>query len=104
MYLLNLDWMLPENQWVSWGCRKKLKKVFCEKGVLRSVAKFTGNTCVRVSLLIKLQAKTCNFIVKETLVQVFSYEFYEFSKNTFSYRKTPVAASKEMNSKTYQFS
>ena len=36
---------------------------------------------------------TCNFIKKETLAQVFSSEFCEISKNTFSYRRTPVAAS-----------
>ena len=36
-----------------------------------------------------------NFIKKETLAQVFSYEFYEISKNTCSYRTPPVAASEE---------
>ena len=30
---------------------------------------------------------------KETLAQVFSFEFREISKNTFSYRITPAAAS-----------
>ena len=30
---------------------------------------------------------------KETLAQVFSYEFCEISKNTFSHRTPPVAAS-----------
>ena len=39
------------------------------------------NTCARVSFLIKLQA---NFIKKEALAKVFSYEFWEISKNTFS--------------------
>ena len=34
-----------------------------------------------------------NFIKKETLAQVFSCEFCEISKNTFSYRAPPVAAS-----------
>ena len=34
-----------------------------------------------------------NFIKKETLAQVFSCEFCEISKNTFSYRTPPVAAS-----------
>ena len=29
------------------------------------------------------QPQACNFIEKETLVQVFSYEFCEISKNTF---------------------
>ena len=33
------------------------------------------------------------FIKKETLAQVFSCEFYEISKNTFSYRTPLVAAS-----------
>ena len=50
------------------------------------------NTCTRVSLS-KLQAGACNFIKKETLAQVFSSEFCEVSKNTFSYGTPPVAAS-----------
>ena len=41
-----------------------------------------GNTCVRVSFLVKLP-EVCNFIKKETLVQVFSCEFCEIFKNTF---------------------
>ena len=43
--------------------------------------------------LMKLQALACNFIKKETLAQVFSCEICETSKNTFSYRTPPVAAS-----------
>ena len=35
----------------------------------------------------------CNFIKKETLVQVFSCEFCKISKNVFSYRTPPVADS-----------
>ena len=35
----------------------------------------------------------CNYIKKETLAQVFSCEFYEISKNTFSYRTSRVVAS-----------
>ena len=42
-----------------------------------------GNTCARVSFLLKLQAEVCNFIKKEALVQVFYCEFYEIPKNTF---------------------
>ena len=49
------------------------------------------NTCSRVSFLIKLQNEACNFIKKETLAQVFSCEFFETSRNTWSYRKPPVA-------------
>ena len=31
----------------------------------------------------RLWSQACNFITKEVLVQVFSYEFCEISKNTF---------------------
>ena len=41
------------------------------------------NTCARVSFLIKLYASACNFIKKETLAQVLSFEFCEISKNNF---------------------
>ena len=34
-----------------------------------------------------------NYIKKETLTKVFSCEYSEISKNTFSYRTPPVAAS-----------
>ena len=49
-------------------------------------------TCHRVSFLIK-------FIIKENLVQVFSYKFCEISKNTFFYWTPPVAASGSITSK-----
>ena len=52
------------------------------KGVLRSFAKFTGKHLCQRLFLIKFQA--CNFIKKESLAQVFSYEFCEISKNTFT--------------------
>ena len=41
--------------------------------------------------------KTCNFIKKEILALVFSCEFCEISKNTFSYRTPLVAASTVRN-------
>ena len=68
--------------------RCSVKKVFLEIS-----QNSLENICARVSFLIKLQAEAGNFIKKETLAQVFSYEFCEFSKNTFSYRTPPVAAS-----------
>ena len=37
--------------------------------------------------------KACNFIIKETLTQVFSCELSEISKNTFCYRALLLAAS-----------
>ena len=60
---------------------KQLPEVFHKKSVLKSFAKFTGNTCAGVSFLIKLEA--FNFIKIETAVQVFSFEFCEIFKNTF---------------------
>ena len=41
------------------------------------------NTYARDSFLIKLLPEACNFIKKETLVQVFPREFCEIFKNTF---------------------
>ena len=41
------------------------------------------NTCVSVSLLLKLQDSACNLITKEILAQVFFREFCEIFKNTF---------------------
>ena len=37
----------------------------------------------------------CNFIKKGTLAQMFSCKFCEISKNTFSYRTPPIAASEK---------
>ena len=54
-----------------------------------------GNTCARVSSLIKLQGSACNFIKKETLAQVFSCEFCEIYKNRFLHRTPLVAASED---------
>ena len=57
------------------------------------------NTEIRCEISSKLTVKTperrqaCNFIKKETLTKAFSCEFYEISKNTFSYWTPPVAAS-----------
>ena len=59
------------------GC--SVKKVFFEIS-----QNSQGNTCARVSFLVKLQASACNFIKKETRAQAFSCEFCENSKNTFS--------------------
>ena len=64
-----------------------------KKGVLRNFENSQENSSVRVSFLIKLQTEACNFIKKETLIQVFSCKFCEIAKITFSYRTFPVAAS-----------
>ena len=61
-------------------------EVFCKKGVLRNLTKFTGKHLC--------QSQACNFIKKETLAQVFSCEFCEISKNTF-FNKTPPTLRKK---------
>ena len=63
--------------------------MFCKTGVLRNLAKFTGKN-LRQSLCFN---KVAGLIEKETLAQVFSREFCQISKNTFSYRTPPMAAS-----------
>ena len=67
--------------------RCSVKKVFLEIS-----QNSQENTCTRASFFTK-RPEAWNFIKKETLAQVFSYEFYEISKNTFSYRTHLVAAS-----------
>ena len=65
------------------------ESVLSEKVFLNISQNSQENTCARVSFLIKLQDSACSFIKRETLVQMFSCEFCEISKNTFSYR-TPL--------------
>ena len=74
-------------------CEKQPPQVFCKKGVLRDFAKFTGKHLCYSPFLNKIAGMACNFIKKETLTRVFSCEFCEITKNTFSERTRPVAAS-----------
>ena len=74
--------------------RSNHQRCSAKKGVLRNFAKFTGNTCARVSFLIKLLAEACNFIKKETLAEVFSCKFCKISKNTFFVEHLRATASK----------
>ena len=69
------------------------KRGFCKKGDLRNFAKFTGKQLCQSPFFNKVAGQACHFIKKETLVQVFSCEFCEVSKNTFSYRTPPLTAS-----------
>ena len=55
-----------------------------KKGVFRNFTKFTGKGLYQSHFLSKVAGlQAYNFIKKETLVQVFSCEFSEISKNTF---------------------
>ena len=67
---------------------RSVNKVFLE--VLQNSHE---NTCARVSFQIKLPASGLQPYYKENLAHVFFGEFCEISKNIFSYRTPPVAAS-----------
>ena len=91
-----INWYRLRSEAVSRKC--SVKEVFLEIS-----QNSQENTCTRVSFLIKL-SEGCNFIKKETLAQVFSCEFCEISKNTFSYRTPPVAGSLSCDYLDWQFS
>ena len=76
--------------------RSSHPEVFCKERFLEISQNSQGNTCIRVSFLIKLQLKAFNFIKKETLAQVFSCEFCEISKNTFLTEHVWATASDEL--------
>ena len=59
--------------------RSSRPEVFCEKLYFEISQSSQESTCTRVSFL-----KKFNFIKKATLARVFSREFCEISKNTFS--------------------
>ena len=59
-------------EFVIFNDQKQLPEVFYKKGALKIFAKFSGN----------FQADSCNFIKEKTLVQAFSCEFCEISKNS----------------------
>ena len=58
--------------------RSSRPEVFCEKGVLRNFAKFTGKQLCQSLFFNRVVDAACNFIKKETLAQVFSCEFEKF--------------------------
>ena len=68
--------------------RSSRQELFCEKDVLRNFIEVTGKHLCQ-SLFFNKAAG----LRPQTLAQVFSCEFCEISKNTFSYRTRPVAAS-----------
>ena len=53
-----------------------IRGVLQEKVFLEISQNPQENTCARVSFLIKLQTKGCNFIKKDALEQMFSCEFW----------------------------
>ena len=67
--------------------RYSVKKVFLEIS-----QNSQENTCARLFFHKSCRLQAYKFNKKETLEQVFSCEFCESSKNTFSYRTPLVAA------------
>ena len=63
--------------------RSSRPDAFCEKGVLRDFAKFTGNTCARVSFLIKLQAPLATLLKKILWHRCFPVNFGKFLRTSF---------------------
>ena len=79
--------------------RSHRSKVFCKKGVLRNFVKFTGKHLCQSFFFNKVAGAPATLLTKEALTQVFSSEFCEISKNSFSNkdsfsnRTLPLAAS-----------
>ena len=85
-------------KWVDWCTSFRYPKAvfrgcFVKKVFLNVSQNSQDNTCVGVSFHSSFRPEACNFIKKETLVQVISCEFSEISPNTLFYRTPSVAAS-----------
>ena len=61
--------------------------VFCQKGVLKNFAKFKEKLLCQSLFFNKVASlRTATSLKKETLPQVFSFEFLKILKNNFFYR------------------
>ena len=67
--------------------------MFCKKGVLKNIAKFTGKHLCQSLFFNKVAVRPVALLKKETPAHVFSCKFCEISKNIFYYRTPLVAAS-----------
>ena len=66
------------------------------RAINQNLLQFPRSSCKRCSVkrvVLEISPWTYNFIKKEALAQVFSWEFCKISKNTFSYRTPLVAVS-----------
>ena len=71
--------------------RSSRNEVFCKKGVLRNLTKFTGKHLFQSLFFNKIAGLRSEALLEKILAQVFSCEFCKISINAFSYR-TPTAA------------
>ena len=76
--------------------RSSHRRCSVRKGVLRNIAKFTGKHLCQSLFFNKVAVLRSVTIKKETLVQVFSCEFWEISINT-SYTEHLSATASELN-------
>ena len=65
----------------------QLPEVFCKTDVLKNFAKLAGKPVPEA--LFAGQTRPATLLIKDTLAQLFSCEFYKISKNTFLNRTPP---------------
>ena len=80
-YVSKVAGFYKSNQWM-----RSIKMVFLERCFQNS----QEEACVKDSILVKLHSSGCK---KETLAQIFSCEFSNISKNTFSIGHLHMTAS-----------
>ena len=79
--------------------RSSRSEVFCQKGVLRNFAKFTGKDLCQSLFFNKVKGlRPAILLKKKSLVHVFSCEFCEISKNNFFIKHLRVTASVQRTS------
>ena len=76
--------------WMFWKIPKHFLEVFCQKGVLKNFAKFTGNSPFN-----NVGLSPPTLLKKRPLHRCFPMKFSEIFKNTFFNRTSPVAASED---------
>ena len=68
---------------IKWEVEAVTRNYSFKKVLLKLSLNSQENTCAAAFFLIKLQPDASNLIKKETLTQVFSFEFYKIFKKTF---------------------
>ena len=85
-YLFKMTWGVLENSFQMFFLfldRSSRRSCSVKKVFLEISQNSQENTCARDSFFNKVAGQACNFIKKDSVVQVFSCEFCEISKNAF---------------------
>ena len=69
--------------------------MFCKNGVPKSFEKFSTKQLYQSFFFNKIAGTACNFIIKQTLTQVFCCEFFKILKKNFFQGTPPVTFSRE---------